>query len=57
MSQYPTLYPADDDDDEQAPHKADPGKEEVAALGYALSKTSAVTEKEPPKQDKRVASQ
>ncbi|XP_075553417.1 mitochondrial intermembrane space import and assembly protein 40-B [Dermacentor variabilis] len=57
MSQYPTLYPADDDDDEQASHKANPGKEEVTGLGYALSKTSAVTENEPPKEDKRVASQ
>ncbi|XP_054921706.1 mitochondrial intermembrane space import and assembly protein 40-B isoform X1 [Dermacentor andersoni] len=57
MSQYPTLYPADDDDDEQASHKANPGEEEVTGLGYALSKTSAVTENEPPKEDKRVASQ
>lgn len=58
MSQYPTLYPSDDDDDhEQASHESDPGKEEVAALGYVLSKTTAVTEPELPKQDKSVTSQ
>nr|XP_037282256.1 mitochondrial intermembrane space import and assembly protein 40-like isoform X1 [Rhipicephalus microplus] len=49
MSQYPALYPSDDDGDEdyeEASHEPDPGKEEVAALGYALSKTTAVTEQE-----------
>lgn len=60
MSQYPTLYPADDDDDdddEQALHKVDPDKGEVAALGDAVSKRNTVAEQEPPEQVKEVASQ
>lgn len=63
MSQYPTLYPADDDDDddddekEAASRKLDVGKEEVAALGDAVSKASAVTDQEAHGQEKQVASQ
>lgn len=63
MSQYPTLYPADDDDDldEEAEGEEDSGKKAMAALESSVSKTatSAVSEKrsEPNQQEKQVVSQ